>query len=123
MLRPYLKHISKESRRCAELLAQLPPDMDVEGMVAATWSVVKKVGAVSTPASVESPEPHADHCTVNSPHQHRHSVEPVGGRQRLSRSTSAADIVQTLVARGLLLLPYIYIPCDNRMPEAACSDQ
>jgi hypothetical protein len=43
MLRPFLKHISKESRRCAELLAQLPPDMDVEGMVAATWSVVKQV--------------------------------------------------------------------------------
>lgn len=44
MLRPFLKHISKESRRCAELLAQLPPDMDVEGMVAATWTVVKEVG-------------------------------------------------------------------------------
>eukprot|EP00878_Enallax_costatus_P040979 GHUV01047404.1.p2 GENE.GHUV01047404.1~~GHUV01047404.1.p2 ORF type:complete len:146 (+),score=49.00 GHUV01047404.1:880-1317(+) len=44
MLRPFLKHISKESRRCAELLAQLPPDMDVEGMVAATWNVVKEVG-------------------------------------------------------------------------------
>lgn len=43
MLRPFLKHISKESRRCAELLVQLPPDFDVEGMVAATWSVVKQV--------------------------------------------------------------------------------
>jgi hypothetical protein len=44
MIRPFLRHISKESRRCAELLVQLPPDFDVEGMVAATWSVVKKVG-------------------------------------------------------------------------------
>jgi hypothetical protein len=43
MLRPFLKHISNESRRCVELLAQLPPDMDVEGMVASTWSVVKQV--------------------------------------------------------------------------------
>lgn len=43
MIRPFLRHISKESRRCAELLVQLPPDFDVEGMVAATWSVVKKV--------------------------------------------------------------------------------
>lgn len=43
MLRPFLKHISKESRRCAELLVQLPPDFDVEGMVAATWIVVKQV--------------------------------------------------------------------------------
>lgn len=45
MIRPFLRHISKESRRCAELLVQLPPDFDVEGMVAATWSVVKKVDA------------------------------------------------------------------------------
>jgi hypothetical protein len=45
MIRPFLRHISKESRRCAELLVQLPPNFDVEGMVAAaTWSVVKKVG-------------------------------------------------------------------------------
>lgn len=43
MLRPFLRHISKESRRCAELLVQLPPDFDVEGMVAATWSIVKQV--------------------------------------------------------------------------------
>jgi hypothetical protein len=48
MLRPFLRHISKESRRCAELLVQLPPDFDVEGMVAATWGVVKNVsGAVN----------------------------------------------------------------------------
>lgn len=45
MLRPFLRHISKESRRCAELLVQLPPDFDVEGMVAATWSAVKQVCA------------------------------------------------------------------------------
>jgi hypothetical protein len=43
MLRPFLRHISKESRRCAELLVQLPPELDVEGMVAATWDVVKQV--------------------------------------------------------------------------------
>lgn len=43
MVRPFLRHISKESRRCAELLVQLPPDFDVEGMVAATWGVVKHV--------------------------------------------------------------------------------
>jgi hypothetical protein len=48
MLRPFLRHISKESRRCAELLVQLPPDFDVEGMVAATWGVVKHVSSVET---------------------------------------------------------------------------
>jgi hypothetical protein len=42
MLQPFLKHISKESSRCAELLVQLPPDLDTEGMVAATWAVVKQ---------------------------------------------------------------------------------
>lgn len=43
MLTPFLRHISKESRRCAELLVQLPSDFDVDGMVAATWRVVKQV--------------------------------------------------------------------------------
>jgi hypothetical protein len=56
MLRPFLRHISKESRRCAELLVQLPPELDVEGMVAATWSVVKQVGlacGVARPCMVQ----------------------------------------------------------------------
>lgn len=50
MLRPFLKHVSKESRRCAELLAQLPSELDVEGMIAATWSVVKEVTVMLTEA-------------------------------------------------------------------------
>jgi hypothetical protein len=52
MLQPFLRHISKESRRCAELLVQLPPDFDVEGMIAATWSAVKHVGALLSSGSV-----------------------------------------------------------------------
>lgn len=44
MFRPFLKHISKEPRRVAELLAQLPQDMDVEGLVEASWKHVLQVG-------------------------------------------------------------------------------
>lgn len=56
MLRPFLRHISKESRRCAELLVQLPLDFDVEGMVAATWGVVKNVsGAGLVPTLLSCP--------------------------------------------------------------------
>lgn len=43
LVNPFLKDISMESRRCAELLVQLPQELDVESLVAATWSVVKQV--------------------------------------------------------------------------------
>ena len=45
LFRPFLAATAKESRRVAELLTQLPKDMDVEGMVAAAWRVVLQVGA------------------------------------------------------------------------------
>jgi hypothetical protein len=33
IVRPMLKHSGKESRQIAEMLSQLPPEMDVEGLV------------------------------------------------------------------------------------------
>ncbi len=42
LLRPYLGHVSRESKRVAELLVQLPPEMDVEGMVASAWGAVQQ---------------------------------------------------------------------------------
>jgi hypothetical protein len=53
-LKPFLLVTSQEARRVAELLSQLPVDMDVEGMVERAWEVVthqqlveREVGAVS----------------------------------------------------------------------------
>jgi hypothetical protein len=43
LFRPFLAATAKESRRVAELLTQLPKDMDVEGMVAASWKMVLQV--------------------------------------------------------------------------------
>ena len=34
LVRPMLRHSGKESRQIAEMLSQLPPEMDVEGLVA-----------------------------------------------------------------------------------------
>lgn len=34
MVRPYLKQSNKETRQIAEMLSQLPPEMDVEGLIA-----------------------------------------------------------------------------------------
>lgn len=39
-LKPFLLVTSQEARRVAELLSQLPVDMDVEGMVERAWEVV-----------------------------------------------------------------------------------
>jgi hypothetical protein len=43
LLRPFLGALGKESRRVAELLAQLPGDMDVEGLVEDTVGAALKV--------------------------------------------------------------------------------
>ena len=43
VIRPYLKYTSKQTHQIAEMLAQLPPEMDVEALIAqalggeATW--------------------------------------------------------------------------------------
>jgi predicted metal-binding membrane protein len=42
LVRPMLKHSGKESRQIAEMLSQLPPEMDVEGLVA---QAIAKTGA------------------------------------------------------------------------------
>lgn len=33
MVRPYMRQSGKEARQIAEMLSQLPPEMDVEGLV------------------------------------------------------------------------------------------
>lgn len=33
MFRPYLRQAGKETRQIAEMLSQLPPEMDVEGLI------------------------------------------------------------------------------------------
>jgi hypothetical protein len=43
LLRPFLGALGKESRRVAELLAQLPGEMDVEALVEDTWAAAMKV--------------------------------------------------------------------------------
>ena len=43
MVLPFLTAISKESRRVAELLAQLPAEMDVEGMVEFSFGITQQV--------------------------------------------------------------------------------
>jgi hypothetical protein len=46
LFKPFLSSTAKESRRVAELLTQLPKDVDVEGMVAAAWKVVLQVSSI-----------------------------------------------------------------------------
>jgi len=41
LFRPYVKLSATEAHRVAELLSQLPPDVDVEGMVEASWKAVR----------------------------------------------------------------------------------
>lgn len=48
LFKPFLSSTAKESRRVAELLTQLPKDVDVEGMVAAAWKVVLQVSIHAT---------------------------------------------------------------------------
>jgi hypothetical protein len=43
MVLPFLSAISKESRRVAELLAQLPPEMDVEAIVESSFGIAQQV--------------------------------------------------------------------------------
>ncbi|KAJ9513585.1 hypothetical protein QJQ45_006101 [Haematococcus lacustris] len=49
MLRPFLRETSSESRRIAELLAQLPPELEVEGLV------VKAIASVGPATALGGP--------------------------------------------------------------------
>lgn len=44
ILRPFLNKTSNETRRIAELLSQLPPNIDVEGLVQVSVSMKARVG-------------------------------------------------------------------------------
>ncbi|GFH06388.1 PAS domain-containing protein, partial [Haematococcus lacustris] len=51
MLRPFLRETSSESRRIAELLAQLPPELEVEGLVV---KAIASVGPATALAGMSS---------------------------------------------------------------------
>lgn len=44
MFRPFIRRTTIEARQVAELLSQLPPEMDVEGLVASAMTSTKRKG-------------------------------------------------------------------------------
>ncbi|KXZ48338.1 hypothetical protein GPECTOR_28g744 [Gonium pectorale] len=58
LLRPYLQVSSTETKRVAELLSQLPTELDVEGMVEESWRVVADTQLDKSNMSVWDPKNH-----------------------------------------------------------------
>ncbi|PNW87648.1 hypothetical protein CHLRE_02g142166v5 [Chlamydomonas reinhardtii] len=59
LLRPYLQVSSTETKRVAELLSQLPAELDVEGMVEESWLVVADTQLDKSGMSVWDPRGHS----------------------------------------------------------------